>query len=129
MPAAPITRNAISKLLMHEGPMTAAEIAETLEFNRKRVDGSIVEARKRYGSEVFRITGYRRQVGIQGREAPVYAVGPGVDARRPRMDTKRDIQKIKERYREKYKYILRLRDQKRRHGSINPFMLIMGRSA
>ena len=126
MPCTPITRNAIVKLLNEQGPMTAAEIADALEFNRKRVDGSIVKARQAHGTEIFRIAGYRRQVGIQGREAAIYALGPGDDARRPRMDTKRDRQRIKERYREKYKYILRLRDQKRRNGSINHFLLALG---
>jgi DNA-binding transcriptional regulator GbsR (MarR family) len=126
MPCIPITRNAIARLLQEEGPLTAAEITEALQFNRKRVDASIVEARKKYGTDIFRIAGYKRQVGVGGREAPIYAVGPGQDARRPKMNTAEDKKKIQERYREKHKYILRLRTHKRRHGEINPFFLALG---
>lgn len=126
MPCVPITRNAIEKLLREQGPMTAAEISEALGFNRKRVDASIVEARKRYRHQIFRIAGYKRQVGVQGREAPIYGLGPDKDMRRPRMNTPKDKKAIQERYREKYRYILRLRTQKRRHGFLNPFLLTMG---
>lgn len=129
MPCVPITRNAIFKLLETEGPMTAAEITEALNFTRKRVDASIVEARKKYGTQFFRITGYRRQVGVQGREAPIYGVGPKEDVPKPKMDTHRDRKKIQERYREKNRYILRLRNQRRRHGPLNPFLMILGRTA
>ncbi len=120
---------AIEKLLREQGPMTAAEIAEALEFTRSRVDASIIEARKRYGTTHFRITGYKRQVGIQGREAAVFAAGPGKDVPRPAMDTLDDRRAIQQRYRDKYRYILRMRNQKRRHGALNPFLLVMGRTA
>lgn len=129
MPSAPITRNIIEKLLREQGPMTAAEITEALGFTRTRVDGSIVEARKRYGHQIFRIAGYKRQVGVQGREAPIYGIGPDKDVRRPQMDSPKDKKRIQERYREKYKIIIRLRDQKRRKGYLNPFFLALGRSA
>lgn len=129
MPCVPITRNAIFKLLQEQGPMTAAEIAEALEFTRKRVDASIIEARAKYSTQFFRITGYVRQVGVQGREAPIYGVGPKPDVKRPPMNTSEDKRRIQERYREKHKYIIRLRTHKRRHGAINPFFLALGRTS
>ena len=126
MPCVPITRNAIYKLLETNGPMTAAQIAEELSFKRKRVDASIIEARAKYGTKFFRITGYERKVGVQGREAPLYGIGPRPDVPRPEMNTESDRKKIQQRYRDKYRYILRIRDQKRRHGSVNHFMMILG---
>ncbi len=129
MPCVPITRNAIYKLLQEQGPITAAEIADALEFTRRRVDSSIITSRKEYGTEHFRIAGYKRQVGIQGHEAAIFAAGPGYDVRRPKMNTQNDRRKIQERYREKYRHILRMRNQKKRHGTLNPFLLILGRTA
>jgi len=123
----PTTRDAILALLAEQGPLTAAQIAEELNKTRRSIDGALNGARKKYGTQYFRIAGYARQVGIRGREAPQYAPGPKPDAKRPDMRTDEDAKRIQARYREKYRYILRLRTQKRRHGSINPFLAILGK--
>lgn len=119
-------RDAISALLERDGPLTAAEITHQLGLDRTKVDSSIIHARQKYGTQFFRIAAYQRQVGVGGREAPMYGIGPEPDARRPRMDTKRDKQLIQERYRDKYRAVLRLRDRKRKGSRSNHFLDILG---
>lgn len=121
-------REAILALIGDEGPMTAAEITEALGITRRSVDSSIHEMRD-YGTKFLRITSYKRQRGRGGREAPVYGLGPGQDAKRPVMNTPEEAKKRQERYREKNRFILRVRQQKKRHGTVNPFLLVLGRTS
>lgn len=129
MPCVPITRNAILQLLENEGPMTAAEITEALGFTRKRVDGCITTARQDHGTKFFRISSFRRQQGNGGREAPVYTLGPGSDAKRPIMHGIEEHRKRNARYRDKNRALINLRNQKRRHGTVNPFAQLFARKA
>jgi hypothetical protein len=124
MPSPSITRDAILDLIAREGPMTAAEITETLGRTRQSVTGSIVIMRK-YGAQYLRISSYRRQRGRQGSEAPVYALGPGKDAKRPDIRTNEEDRKRQARYRDKNRALIRLRQQKRRRGSVNPFLQLV----
>lgn len=120
------TRDAIYALLERDGPMTAAEIAYALGKLHKTIAASIAAARSDHGTKYFRIVSYQRQVGVQGREAPVYGIGPDPDARRPAMNTPRDKRAIKQRYAEKNKLIRRARDRKRRGIQSNHFLDILG---
>lgn len=120
MPAVPVTREAILAAIAAEGPMTAAELTEALGKSRQAIGGSINGMRE-HGTEFLRITSYRRQRGRGGREAPVYGLGPGQDAKRPVMDTLEESRKRQARYREKNRALIRLRTQKRRRGQVNPF--------
>lgn len=120
MPTVPVVRNAIIKTLQEEGPMTAADIADHLEMEKERVSGAIVLMRH-HGTKFLHIVNYKRQRGNGGREAPVYALGPGKDAPRPVMNSIEENRKRQARYRDKHRMIIRLRTQQRRHGAVNPF--------
>jgi hypothetical protein len=120
MPTVPIVRNAILNAIAMEGPMTSAELAEHLEIEKSRISGAIVIMRS-YGTKFLRISSYQRQRGNGGREAPVYALGPGVDAPRPVMNSIEENRKRQARYREKHRMLIRLRTQQKRHGAVNPF--------
>ena len=123
--ASPV-RDRIVELLTREGRLTAAEIADHLELPRASVDKALSYARRQYGSEVFRIAGYRRQVGNKGRAAALFAAGPGKDAPRPRLDTKPARRVLAKRFREKHAALLRARDRKRRGVVGNHFLDILG---
>jgi hypothetical protein len=97
----PVTRNIILNLLKERGPMTVPEIAAALKFTVTRVHGSVYEARVKYGSDIFCVHGYRLKVGSNGREAKIYAPGPGEDAPRPNFNTVEHRRLIDRRYREK----------------------------
>lgn len=86
MPMPPVTRDAITAALKECGPMTVPELVEYLGWSRNRVDACITTARENHPGKFFRIVRYRNQAGIQGREAAVYAAGPGPDAKRPEFD-------------------------------------------
>lgn len=124
MPTVPVVRNAILKTIQEEGPMTAADIADHLEISRERISGAIVVMRS-YGTKFLRIVNYKRQRGNGGREAPVYALGPGKDAPRPVMNSIEENRKRQARYRDKHRMIIRLRTQQRRRGAVNPFLQLV----
>lgn len=63
--------------------MSVPEIAEHLGMARNKVNATMTTARNNHPGKFFRIVRYRKQVGVQGRETPVYAAGPGPDAPRP----------------------------------------------
>lgn len=119
-------RDAITEAIERDGPMTGAELADTLNVPRKQIDSSLAHARYEYGTKFFRISGYARQVGIGGREAPIYAIGPEPDEPRPKMNSKRDRKKIQERYRDKNRAVIRARDRKRKGITSNHFLDILG---
>lgn len=77
--------------------MTVLELVEYLGWPRNRVDACITTARANHPGKFFRIVRYRKQVGIQGREAAVYAAGPCPDASRPAFDAEHQ-REIKHRY-------------------------------
>lgn len=63
--------------------MTVPELVEYLGWPRSRVNAAVTTARNNHPGKFFRIVRFRAQVGVQGRETPVYAAGPGPDAKRP----------------------------------------------
>ncbi|RQO83530.1 hypothetical protein [Acidovorax sp. FJL06] len=99
MPVPPITRDAITAALKECGPMTVPELVEYLGWPRTRVDSCITTARENHPGKLFRIVRYRKQVGIQGREAAVYAAGPGPDAQRPAFDAEHHLEAKRRYYR------------------------------
>ena len=116
------TRTAIQQLIRDNGPMTAAELTEALQMNRITVTSCITEARKKYGTQFFRIADYRRQEGQSGREAPIYGLGPDPDVKRLKLGDKarRETQK---RYVDKMRTTINARNRVRRNqgAAINPF--------
>jgi hypothetical protein len=97
--------------------MTSAQIAQELGWPRPRVNGCIAKARGDHGTRFFVITGYHVQRGHGGREAPVYAPGPGKDIPRP-VFPESDRQK---RYRDKHRVVINLRSRARRGKTAAPF--------
>lgn len=86
MPIKPTTRDAITAALKECGPMTAPELAHYLGWERNRVNTCLTTARNNHPGKFFRIVRYQRQVGVQGRETPVYHASAGPDAPRPTFD-------------------------------------------
>lgn len=108
------------ELLQQLGPMTAAEIAA--EFGV-----SVSAARRRIRRlrldqpGVIRISGHRRLVGQPGRDAPIFALGSGPDAKRnlpPLEERKREYQ---HRHRQKYRAEQYLKGRAQKGREINPF--------
>lgn len=117
MPTVPVTRSLILDLLREHGPMTSAQVAQELDWPRSRVNGCIAKARGDHGTRYFVIVGYHAQRGRGGREAPVYAPGPGKDAPRPVFEEK----KRQQRYRDKHRVLINLRSRVRRGKAVTPF--------
>lgn len=86
MPMPPITRDAITAALKECGPMSVPELVEHLGIARNRINTAMTTARKNYPGRYFRILRYRAQVGVSGRETPIYSATPGPDAPRPVFD-------------------------------------------
>lgn len=86
MPVPPATRDAITAALKELGPMSVPELVEQLGLQRSQVNAAMTTARANHPGKFFRIVRYQAQQGIQGRETPVYAAGPGPDAPRPSFD-------------------------------------------
>ena len=87
MPSPPVIRDAITAALKDCGPMGVVEIAKYLGLSRSKVDHSITRARENHPGKFFRIASYQLQSGTQGREARIYAAGPGKDVMRPAFDS------------------------------------------
>lgn len=86
MPMPPTTRDAITRALRECGPMSVPEIAEHLGMARNRVNTAMTTARANHPGRYFRIIRYRPQVGVSGRETPIYSASRGPDAPRPEFD-------------------------------------------
>jgi len=98
MPIPPITRDAITAALKECGPMSVMEIVEHTGMVRSRVNACLSTARANHPGKFFRIVSYRTQAGVQGRETPVYAAGPGRDATRPVFDRERYLERRRSYY-------------------------------
>lgn len=86
MPMPPTTRDAITAALKECGPMSVPEIAEHLGLARNVINTCMTTARKNHPGKFFRILRYRPQIGVSGRETPIYSASPGPDAPRPVFD-------------------------------------------
>lgn len=86
MPVKPVTRDAITAALKECGPMSVIELVDHLGWGRNRINACMTTARANHPGKFFRIVRYQLQVGVRGRETPVYAAGRGRDAPRPAFD-------------------------------------------
>lgn len=128
MPTVPTARNTIVAAIQQAGSMTAAEIAEYLEWPQRRVCGCITTARIDHGTWFFRVVGYKRQRGHGGREAAIFGLGPGKDAPRPVMDSPQENRKRQARYRERHRAVINMRNRARRSGTVpSPFDQLLRR--
>mgnify|MGYP001065882285 FL=1 len=66
--------------------MSAPEIAEHLGLARNVINTCMPTNRKNHPGKFFRILRYRPQVGVSGRETPIYSASSGPDAPRPAFD-------------------------------------------
>jgi len=81
-------RDEIVRLLTNIGGMSMAELARLIGEKRIRVQKAVRVLRNRRGVYVLR---YERQPdGVKGRCTPVYAVGPGEDAKPPTKRSRAD---------------------------------------
>lgn len=104
----------------HPDGMTYAEIADELDMKQKSVEGCLRHDRKQRGTANFRVIKYRPVRGKGGRFQPIIGLGPGEDAKRPRVANKRQNARARDaRYRDKHRAVIRARTRVRR-GSKTP---------
>lgn len=105
-------------------PFTAKNLTRLLGTTRRSVDSVIHHCRLPDKPKLVYIRGHVRNTGDhKGQMAPIYALGDLPDARPPRQFTAKQIQ---ERYRQKHRPIIRLRDRKRRAGgNVNHWLGIL----
>lgn len=119
--AAP-TRDIIIAAIKEAGPMSSAQLVEYTGLSRRSIDSAVHFAR--YGSQgkLLYIRSYIRNYGTRGKTAPVYNVGSNKDKPAPASDRKADRQ----RYAEKMRAVIRLKDQKRQHGAVmHPWLQLL----
>lgn len=121
------TRDKVVGLIRKKGPMTANEIAKALMLHPATVASAIRyghSGRPKGAEKTFYVEDYKRNFGSRGRWACIWDVGNLPDAKEPVFSKK----ECHERYREKYRFVLRLRQQTKRYGksSINHWFVAMG---
>lgn len=128
MPAVPTSRKMLLALFDQEDrePMTAAEIAEELGWNRHTVDSIIRYARpsedKPDREKLLYIAGWKRSTGTKGRWGARYAPGNLPDVREP----KRDSSKVRNaRYRKKHGLLVKLRDRVDDGVKVDPWITLL----
>jgi hypothetical protein len=108
MAQAPTTRLAVFEVLKENGPLHTAAIAEILGMDQRSVNSSVRIAHQR---KLLHISGWKRSFGTKGRWGAIYSLGPGQDRKPPQVDPHKQAN---ERYREKYREVLRRRTNARR---------------
>tara|TARA_R110000868_G_scaffold239297_2_gene493744 strand:+ start:254 stop:625 length:372 start_codon:yes stop_codon:yes gene_type:complete len=121
MPRQPTTRLKIFALLTQHGPMTITEISIDMKIKPSTISASLLLA---YNQQLLHIVGYRRQIGTQGRPAPVYKLGPGVDKAPPKISDE-DQLAAAQRYREKYAQVIKLRRDKKKGKPATPWSILL----
>jgi len=119
----PTTRIAIFDVLREHGPLHVAAIAQILQMDGRSVASSIRIAHDR---KLIHISGWKRSLGTKGRMGAIYALGTGQDRRPPKINAHKDAN---ERYREKYREVIRLRNQKKRGRMTDHWLSILGGKA
>lgn len=120
MPSVPTTRLAIFAVLEEHGPLHVSAIAQILQKDVRTVDASIRIAHQR---KLLHISGWKRSFGTKGRWGAIYSLGHAQDRKPPQVDPHKQAN---ERYREKYRKVLQLRDNKRDGRSIDPWLSLLG---
>lgn len=107
-------------VLEEHGPLHASAIAEILQRDERTISSSIRIAHQR---KLLHISGWKRSLGTKGRWGAIYSLGRGQDRKPPQIDPHKQAN---ERYREKYREVLRLRTNKRRGRAVDPWLSILG---
>lgn len=116
----PHTRLAIFAVLEEHGPLHASAIAEILQMDQRTVASSIRVSHQR---KLLHISGWKRSLGTRGRWGAIYSLGHAQDRKPPQVDAHKQAN---ERYREKYREVIRLRTNKRRGRPTDPWLLLLG---
>lgn len=120
MGTVPTTRLAIFAVLQEHGPLHIAAIAQILQKDQRTVTSSV---RIAHQLKLVHISGWKRSFGTKGRWGAIYALGNQPDRKPPQVDTHKQAN---ERYREKYREVLRLRTSKRRGRLQHPWLQLLG---
>lgn len=113
----PAKTRAIISAAIKGSPMNAREIASYTGLRKEQVYGCISHWREGKCSDYFRIVSWKYEEGQGVGYMPVYGLGPGRDAPKPKVDRKdRDA-----RWRERNRAVIRARDAKRRGKNASPF--------
>lgn len=113
------TADKIIALLKDQGEsMSAKEISEALNIERKSINSAIRTAKAR---RLMYIDSYRHNYGTQGKPAPMYWLGDMPDARAPAKNIKAD----KKRWADKMRVVTRLKDRIRRGKAQDHWMQIL----
>ena len=116
----PTTRLAVFEVLTEHGPLHVAAIAEILGMDQRTVASSIRIAHER---RLLHISGWKRSLGTRGRWGAIYSLGHGQDRKPPQVDTHKQAN---ERYRQKYRELIRRRTNARRGRPVDPWIAILG---
>jgi hypothetical protein len=114
------TRDYLMELLAC-GDSTAAEMADEQRMHRNTVDYHLKRAHKEGRAH---IAGWKRQIGVSGKWAPVFRAGPGVDKPEPKR-TKRDASTYSKRYYARNRLLVRARQAAKKGQPINPYYQLM----
>lgn len=115
----PTTRLAVFELLREHGPLHVAAIAEMLQMDQRTVQSAVRIAHER---KLLHISGWKRSFGTGGRWGAIYSLGHGQDRKPPEGDMHRQAN---ERYREKYREVLRRRMSARRGKPVDPWIALL----
>ncbi len=113
------TRQAVLALLEEHGPLSIRALADMLGIERASVNSAISPAHKQ---KLVHIVGWKRSIGTRGNLGAIYAIGPGQDRKRPRFDSHKQAA---ERYREKYREVIRRREHAQRGSPVDPWLAIL----
>lgn len=116
----PHTRLAIFAVLAEHGPLHSAAIAEILGMDKRTVASSLRISHER---RLLHISGWKRSFGTKGRWGAIYSLGQGQDRKPPQVDSHKQAN---ERYREKYREVLRRRINAKRGRPVDPWLSLLG---
>jgi len=116
----PTTRLAIFRVLTEHGPLHSAAIAKILGMDQRTVASSLRIAHER---RLLHISAWKRSFGTKGRWGAVYSLGHGQDRKPPQVDPHKQAN---DRYREKYREVLRRRMSARRGKPVDPWIALLG---
>lgn len=100
-------RSTIEAIIKKHGPMECHEIADHMQqagitTTERAVSAVIRHTRRRYGTTVFRVAKWRRNVGTKGSMSPIYGLGPNKDATKPHVDRRRERAAQNKKSRQRY---------------------------
>ncbi len=118
-------RQRILDALEADGPMTSAEIAHVTKMTRQQAESCVLEIRAEGPGQLVHVSHWvrARDLGVpQLHLRPVYAPGPGKNARKPAPMNGNERRRL---YTQRVSGLVKARESFRRTGAINPFLQLM----